>query len=50
MPVLGMGVVRLNGVRTKGLPGFIGARFISHRQLLACYDSANENGRKHGVV
>lgn len=32
MPVLGMGAVRLNGVRAIGLPGFIGERFISHRQ------------------
>jgi hypothetical protein len=42
MPVLGMGEVRLNGVRVKGLPGFMAERFISHRQLAPWYDYANK--------
>ncbi|PMQ15845.1 hypothetical protein JaAD80_13670 [Janthinobacterium sp. AD80] len=41
MPVLGKGEVRLNGVRAKGFPDFIDERFISHRQYLTCYYSAN---------
>jgi hypothetical protein len=50
MPVLGMGEVRLNGVRVRALPGFMGERFISHHQYLACYDSANLNWRWNGLV
>jgi len=50
MPVLGMGEVRLNGVRAKCAPGFMGERFISHRQYSTCYDSANYHWRQNGLV
>ena len=50
MPVLGIGEVRLNGVRASAFPGFMGERFISHRQYSPCYDSANLNRRIDGLA